>query len=102
MFFMHIMKHSPETCPVFEPKYRKTAIYWAENIESITAKYGVKLVGAWIDHPGHTVYAVYEAPKMDAIMGMMRDPDLMAGLAFNTSEIKVVLTQKEILPLLKK
>jgi len=102
MFFMQIIKHAPETCPVYEPKYRKHAIDFCENVESIAAKHGVKLVGAWNDHPGHILWLVYEAPGMDAIMGLMMEPLLTAGFAFNTVEFKPVFTLKETLDLIKK
>ena len=64
MQFLQIAKHAPESCPFYNKKNGKEAMVWMENIEKVAAKYGVKIVGMWHDHPEHTAYIVLDAPNM--------------------------------------
>ena len=102
MFILQIAKHSPETCPAYEPKYRAMTVNWYEKVDALAAKHKVKVVGVWNDHAAHAVYAVYEAPGMDAFMGLAMEPEWMAPMAFCTGEIKPVFSAKETLDLIKK
>jgi hypothetical protein len=102
MLVMQISKHSPENCPAFEAKYRAVAVNGLEKMESLAAKHKVKVVGGWTDHPGHTVYIVYDTPSMDNLMGFSMEPEMMAIMAFSTSETKLLITLKETLALIKK
>jgi hypothetical protein len=102
MHVMQISKHSPETCPDYHPEYRKISITWGEKLEPTAAKYGVKIVGVYNDHPAHLVYIIYDTPKMENLMGMMMEPDMMAPLSFSSSTLKVVMTLPEIMAMMKK
>lgn len=102
MLVLQIAKHSPETCPAYDKKNLATTVNWYEKLEAITAKHKTKVVEVLNDHPGHTIYAVYETPSMDVFMGLMMEPEWMAPLAFCTSEIKPVFSAKETLAMLKK
>ena len=102
MFVMQISKHSPESCPDYHPEYKKIALTWGEKLEPMAAKYGVKVVGVYNDHPGHMVYVIFDTPKMENLMGMMMEPDIMAPLSFCTSEVKVVFSLPEIMAMMKK
>ncbi|MFY9606416.1 MAG: DUF3303 family protein [Thermoplasmata archaeon] len=102
MFVLQIAKHSPETCPASDPKYRAMTLKWYEKIEGLAAKHKVKVVGAWNDHSGHAVYAVYETPSLDAYMQFQMEPECMAPLAFNTCENIPVLSAAETVALLKR
>jgi hypothetical protein len=102
MLVMNISKHSPESCPAFEAKYRAVAVNGLEKLESLAAKHKVKVVGVWVDHPGHTMYAVYDTPSMDNLMGFSMEPEMMAVMSFQTSVMKPVITGKETLAIIKK
>jgi hypothetical protein len=102
MLVMQISKHSPESRPMYEDKYRDLAVNGLEKWESLAAKHKVKVVGIWVDHPGHTLYAVYDTPSMDTLVGLSMEPEMMAALAFQTSEMKPVFTGKEVAALLKR
>jgi L-rhamnose mutarotase len=102
MLILSVMKHAPETCPAYNPKYRQITRNLYEKAESLAAKHGVKLIGIWTDHPQHTAYSVMEAPNMETFMKLMMEPEIMAGLSFCTAYTTTVLSQKEALELLKK
>jgi len=55
MLFHITHVHTPETCPYHNPeKTRETFGKMMSRAEQL----GVKLVGAWVDAPAHTVYLV--------------------------------------------
>jgi hypothetical protein len=102
MFVLQISKHSPESCPDYHPEYKKIALTWGEKLEPLAAKYGVKVVGVYNDHAAHLVYAIFDTPKMENLMGLMMEPDIMAPLSFCTSQLKVVFSLPEIMAMMKK
>ena len=64
MLFHITHVHTPETCPYHHPeKARETFGKMMSNAEQL----GVKLVGAWVDAPAHTVYLVVETDSIQKI-----------------------------------
>ena len=64
MLFHITHVHTPETCPYHNPeKARETFGKVMSNAE----KLGVKLVGAWVDAPAHTIYLVVETDSVQKI-----------------------------------
>ena len=102
MFVLQIAKHSPETCPVTDPKYKAVTLKWFEKLNELAAKHKMKVIGAWNDHPGHAMYIIYETPSMDAFMQYGMEPECLATLAFNTVRNLHVLSAAEALALLKR
>jgi hypothetical protein len=49
------------------------------------------MLGMWNDHPGHMVYDIYDVLDMQTFMDFSMEPEMMAWLAYNTVETKVVL-----------
>ncbi len=72
-----------------------------ENADKEAAKYGVKIVGIWNDHPEHTTYIVYDVPNMEAFMGFGTDPLTMPMYSFQTMTTRPVLGPKEMMQMLK-
>ncbi len=69
--------HTPETCPYHDPdKARETF----GKMMSSTEQLGVKLVGAWVDAPAHTVYFVIETDSVQKIEELLA-PGLEIGHA---------------------
>jgi hypothetical protein len=101
MYFMQISKHSPESCPTINEKYRKPTMDLMAKNDELLAKHGVKLAGMWNDHPGHVVYNIYEAPNLQAFMAYQMEPECMAWTTFNTIDTKVVLGPDEIKAMFK-
>ena len=64
MLFHITHVHTPETCPYHNPeKARETFGKIMSNSEQV----GVKLVGAWVDAPAHTVYLVVDTDSVQKI-----------------------------------
>ena len=64
MLFHITHVHTPETCPYQNPeKTRDTFGKMMSSVEQL----GVKLVGAWVDAPAHTVYIVVETDSVEKI-----------------------------------
>jgi hypothetical protein len=93
---MRISKHDPDDCPGFNAKYRDIFLNVMDKDESLAAKHKVKIIGVWVDSPGHTAYSIYETPKMENLMDYMMEPEMMAVMSFQTSEIKPLESAKEL------
>ena len=74
---------------------RKVTITQLENMDSLTAKHGIKLLCSWVDYPMHVVYNIYETPNMEAFINLNMEPEMMAWLGFNLVETKVVQSRQD-------
>jgi hypothetical protein len=97
MQIIEIVTHSPESCPLSNPKNQKIMTSWLENIDALAAKHGVKVLGVWTDRWGHTSWAAYETPSMEAFAKLELEPEFMARATFNNIEKRAVTTAKETL-----
>ncbi|MDD1746342.1 MAG: hypothetical protein LUQ16_01110 [Methanomassiliicoccales archaeon] len=102
MYVMRISRHSPEACPAFEAKHKDAFLTAVEKDESLAAKHKVKILGAWVDSPGHTVYSLYDTPSMENLMEYTMEPEIMATMAFQISVMKPLKTVKEVAASVKK
>ena len=96
MYIMEIMRHAPESCPVFNEHTKKVAVAGLQKMDSLLAKHGVKMVGMWNDHGAHVVYNIYDTPSMEAFMALSMEPEMIAFLGFSTVETTVVFGPEEI------
>ena len=101
MFILQTMRHAPESCPLGNSKNLDIVIQWFENLESLTAKYDIKVVDAWIDRAGHTSYVIFDASDREAFSNFEMDPQNIPIITINTIQKKVVTSIKETLPFFK-
>jgi len=99
---MQVARHTPETCPDYNEKYRKATVDWMENAPKIAEKYGVKIVGIWNDHADHTTYLVYDVPNMESFMGFAMDPLTMPMYSFQNISVRPVFGPQEMIQMLKR
>jgi hypothetical protein len=99
--FMYISRHTPDNCPAFHEKHRKSTVEFIATIDSLTKKHGIKVLGSWTDFPEHIIYMVFEGSP-DAMQKFQMEPCMMAWLSWNTMERKTVSKNEEILKMLKK
>jgi hypothetical protein len=97
MYVLQIIKHSPESCPLGDPKKLDIMMNWLEEIEKIANKHEIKVLGVWTDRWGHTSWAVFESPSMEAFTKFEVEPANMLRVTFNHVETKVVTSAKETL-----
>lgn len=71
------------------------------KIEGLAKKNGVKVIGIWNVPPEHLVYAVYDAPSMEAFQKFGMEPELSGFSAYNTSEYKMAIGMDEVVRMLK-
>ena len=89
MLFHITHVHTPETCPYHNPeKARETFGKMMSNAEQL----GVKLVGAWVDAPAHTVYFVVETDSAEKIQEL-----LAPGFQIGHAETRVVADAAAVL-----
>lgn len=101
MFLLQIIRHSPESCPLGNPKNLDIKMEWLEKIESTAAKYGIKVVGVWTDRWGHTSWAVFEAPNREAFSKFEVEPINMKRVTFNSVETVAVTSAEQTLAFFK-
>ena len=66
-------------------------------MDALAAKHGVKVMGVWTDRWGHTSWATYEVPTMEAFAKVELEPEFMARVTFNHIEKRIVTSAKETL-----
>ena len=79
------------------PKNMEVMINWLNNISALAVKHGVRVIGVWTDRWGHTSWAAYETPSMEAFAELEIEPEFMARVTFNHIEKKVVTSAEETL-----
>ena len=77
MLFHITHVHTPETCPYHNPEKARDTF---GKMMSSSEQLGVKLVGAWVDAPAHTVYFVIETDSVKKIEELLA-PGLEIGHA---------------------
>ena len=77
MLFHITHTHTPEACPYGDPEKSKGTF---GKMMSSVEQLGVKLVGAWVDAPAHTVYFVVETDSFEKIEELLA-PALKIGHA---------------------
>ncbi|MCE5295926.1 MAG: type I 3-dehydroquinate dehydratase [Euryarchaeota archaeon] len=91
---MQVSKHPPVTFPTYDRRYLAMSLNRFENIGKSARKDGAKLIGSHTDHPMHVVHVFYETPSMDALMGMMMEPDIVAMIAFCKTRVFPVMDHR--------
>ncbi len=89
MLFHITHVHTPETCPYHDPEKARATF---GKILRGTERLGVKLVGAWVDAPAHTVYIVVETDSAQKLEEL-----LAPGLEIGYAETSAVQDALEIL-----
>jgi hypothetical protein len=97
MHVIEIVSHLPESCPLGNPKKLELMISWLENMDVLAAKHGIRVLGVWTDRWGHTSWAAYETPSMEAFAELELEPEFMARVTFNHIEKRTVTSAKETL-----
>jgi hypothetical protein len=96
VYVIKISTHSPEACPGFVEKFKDAFLIAMENDEMLAKKHNIKIIGAWVDSPGHTVFSIYDTPSMEELMEYSMEPEIMATMSFQTSVFKPLKTTKEV------
>jgi len=71
------------------------------KLEEFLKKYNITLLGAWFVLPEHSLYEVFDAPRLEAFQKMAMEPEIVQWSAFNTMEIKMAATVNDVMGLLK-
>ncbi len=95
-----ISRHSPENCPMFNEKARKLWLEYANKSEELLKKHGGKTLGAWVVPTEHLSYWVFEVPSLDAYQKLGMEPLILELSAFETYEIKLAYSMKEVTQML--
>jgi len=95
MLFLQISKHNPESCPMHHEKAKKATIDLMANMDKLQKKHRIKEIGSWHSAPNHLLVAVFDAPSIEAAMGFAAEPEVMAWLSYNDSQIMPVTTAEE-------
>jgi hypothetical protein len=102
MHILQTLKHSPESCPLGNPEKREVMKHWLSNLEGLTSKHEIKVVGVWTDKWGHKSWAIYDAPSMEAFSKFETEPESINVAKFNTIKTTRVSQFKETLAFLSK
>ncbi|MCP8309372.1 MAG: hypothetical protein H3Z53_06000 [archaeon] len=101
MIYIGIGRHSPESCPMFNEKFRKVTLDTIDKIEGLAKKHGVKVIGVWNVPSEHLTYFVCDAPSQEAFLKFGMEPEAIAWNAFNTTEWKLAFGPEEVKKMIK-
>ena len=99
--FLMISRHSPENCPGFNEKARRTYKELFDKLPELLKKHGCKMVGRWVVTSEHLAVGVFEVPSLEAFQKLGNEPEIMAMGAFNTTEYKAAVSLEEIQQMLQ-
>ena len=78
------MKHTPESCPMFNNDVRKRFKEQVSKREEVMKKHGIKVLSGYTSTLSHVAFFIVEAPSQQAVESWFME----AGWAFwNTVEI---------------
>ena len=101
MYVIKISRHSPEDCPGFNEKNKEIFLKAKGKGGSLAAKHKIKIVGSWVDMINHTAYSIYDVPRMEDLMDYLTEPEMMEVISFQTSELRLLKTGKEVAEMIK-
>lgn len=90
MNILQVYTHSPESCPIGNPKNLQIMEKWLKNVDTLAAKHGIKVVGIWTDRWGHKSWAVYETPNMEVFEKFEQEPENLQKVTFTDVETRTV------------
>jgi hypothetical protein len=102
MYIFQTYTHSPESCPIGNPKNLEITMNWLKKVDALTAKHRVKVVGIWTDRWGHKSWAVYETPTMEAFEKYEQEPENLAKVTFTDVETRTVTVPSQTLAFFEK
>jgi len=81
------MKHTVESCPMFNPDMKKRFKEVIGKREEAAKKHGIKVLSAWTSTLDHLIFYIVEAPSQKAV----EDYFIEIGFVFwNNVEIRLV------------
>jgi len=87
------MRHTVESCPMFNAEVKKKFKETIGKREEIAKKHGVKVLSAWTSVMDHLAFYIVEAHSQIAVEDYFKE----IGFAFwNTIEIRQVRTVEEV------
>ena len=95
MHILQVISHSPESCPLGNPKNLEIKMNWLRNINASAAKHGITVLGVWTDRWGHTSWAVFESPSMETFKLFELEPENMARVTFTYTQTIMVTSPKK-------
>jgi hypothetical protein len=102
MHVLQVYTHSPESCPIGNPKNMQTTIDWLNKVAELAAKHGLKVIGIWTDRWGHKSWAVYDTPNMEAFERFEQEPENLAKVTFTDVETRTVTVPSQTLAFFEK
>jgi hypothetical protein len=88
------MKHSVESCPLFNAEVMKKFKEVIGNREQAAKKHGIKVLSAWTSVLDHLIFYIVEAPFQPAVEEYFKE----IGFAFwNNVEIRQVKNVEDVL-----
>jgi len=91
--FLINMKHSPESCPMFNEDVMKKFKGLVAKREEVAKKHEIKVLSAYTSTPDHLTFYVVEAPSQQAVESYF----IEVGFAFwNNVEIRQVKLVEDV------
>ena len=97
MLFLHVIKHTAAECLTHNETVRKVTFEAFSQIEELTKKHGIKIVGSWQVHAKHFNVTVYDAPNFEALLAYSLEPAIAKMMGFYTSDLWVAEAMPDVM-----
>ncbi|MCJ7443512.1 MAG: hypothetical protein MUO26_03105 [Methanotrichaceae archaeon] len=88
------MKHTPESCPMFNEEVMKKLRGAISKREELAEKYGIKILSAYTSTIEHTIFYILEASSQQSVESYF----VKIGMAFwNTVDISQVTPVEDVI-----
>ncbi len=98
--FLSIVSHTAADCAAHNAETRRVTLEGLSQMEELTKKHGVKVVGAWSVHSKHFQVVVYDAPNFEAIMAFSMEPPIRKMMGYSMSDVYPAMTMEEMTQML--
>jgi len=87
------MRHTPESCPMFNEEVKKKFKEAVVKRQEIAKKHEIKVLSAYTSIMGHLIFFVVEAPSQQTVENYLME----VGFAFwNNAEIRQVIAVEDV------
>ncbi len=100
MLFLSIIRHGAAECAAHNEYYRKATLESVSQMEELTKKHGIKVVGAWSVHQKHFQVVVYDAPNYEALAAFSMEPPIMKLTDMYDVDVWPAMTMPEVAQML--
>ncbi len=97
MLFLSIISHTAADCLAHNEEVRKVTLEAAMQLDELTRKHGIKIVGSWNVPSKHFQVVVYDAPSYEALMAWAMEPPIEKMSNYYMTDVYPAQTMEQLM-----